>query len=436
MEKGISDSDSGRPAAVPGERPNIGIFGKRNTGKSTLFNLLLGQNVAVVSDLKGTTTDPVRKSMELDGVGAVTLIDTPGYDDDGDIGSLRVEQSVKSAASCDVALVIVEGREDALDRRWTEYLEGRGATVIIIRKEDIMQGESLRETGVFLRVRDSVFAKIRQALASKDSDGSPVTILGNLVSEGDIVVLVMPQDKAAPKGRLIMPQMQTVRELLDRGCMPLCVSPENLAGAFGSLSFKPRLVITDSQAFSSVRSAMEKAFARTSSDVRSGTDAVTVKANASVCGFSSEAAPAGMFAPEDMEVISDVIGGVPLTSFSILFSRYKGDIRIFKEGAAKIASLAPGSRVLIAEACAHRPLNEDIGRVKLPALLRRKVCEDLNIDVVAGSDWPSDLGGYDLIIHCGACMFNRRLVLSRIADARCSGVPITNYGLALSALMR
>ena len=160
MEKGISDSDSGRPAAVPGERPNIGIFGKRNTGKSTLFNLLLGQNVAVVSDLKGTTTDPVRKSMELDGVGAVTLIDTPGYDDDGDIGSLRVEQSVKSAASCDVALVIVEGREDALDRRWTEYLEGRGATVIIIHKEDIMQGESLRETGVFLRVRDSVFAKI------------------------------------------------------------------------------------------------------------------------------------------------------------------------------------------------------------------------------------------------------------------------------------
>lgn len=412
MEKGISDSDSGRPSAVPGERPNIGIFGKRNTGKSTLFNLLLGQDVAVVSDLKGTTTDPVRKSMELGGVGAVTLIDTPGYDDDGDIGSLRVEQSVKSAASCDVALVIVDGREDALDRRWTEYLEGRGATVIIIHKEDIMQGESVRETGVSLRVRDSVFAKIRQALASKDSDGSPVTILGDLVSEGDIVVLVMPQDKAAPKGRLIMPQMQTVRELLDRGCMPLCVSPGNLAGAFGSLSSKPRLVITDSQAFSSVRSAMEKAFA------------------------GAESAPAGMFAPEDMEVISDVIGGVPLTSFSILFSRYKGDIRIFKEGAAKIASLAPGSRVLIAEACAHRPLNEDIGRVKLPALLRRKVCEDLNIDVVAGSDWPSDLGGYDLIIHCGACMFNRKLVLSRIADARCSGVPITNYGLALSALMR
>ena len=397
---------------MPGERPNIGIFGKRNTGKSTLFNLLLGQNVAVVSDLKGTTSDPVRKSMELDGVGAVTLIDTPGYDDDGDIGSLRVEQSVKSAASCDVALVIVEGREDALDRRWAEYLEGRGATVIIIHKEDIMQGESLRETGVSLRGRDSVFAKIRQALASKDSDGSPVTILGDLVSEGDIVVLVMPQDKAAPKGRLIMPQMQTVRELLDRGCMPLCVSPGNLAGAFGSLSSKPRLVITDSHAFSSVPSAMEQAFA------------------------GAESAPAGMFAPEDMEVISDVIGGVPLTSFSILFSRYKGDIRIFKEGAAKIASLAPGSRVLIAEACAHRPLNEDIGRVKLPALLRRKVCEDLNIDVVAGSDWPSDLGGYDLIIHCGACMFNRKLVLSRIADARCSGVPITNYGLALSALMR
>lgn len=405
MVKGISGSD----IAVPGERLAIGIFGKRNAGKSSLFNLLLGQDYAVVSSQKGTTTDPVRKAMELEGIGAVTLIDTPGYDDDGTVGSLRVEQTLKSAAGCDVALMITDGREDVLDRRWAEYLEARGATVVTVSKEEISEGG-----GFSPAARETVFSKIKAAIDARNTAEAPVTILGGLVGQGDTVVLVMPQDKAAPKGRLIMPQMQTIRELLDRKCIPVCVVPENLPAALGMFPSGPALVITDSQAFAAVRKAMSDVFGKRA-----------------VAGTSVRESVAGN---TDAEVISDVIGGVPLTSFSILFSRYKGDIRIFREGALAIDTLRPGSRVLIAEACSHRPLSEDIGRVKLPALLRKKAGDGIVVDVVAGADWPSDLGGYDLIIHCGACMFNRRLVLSRIAEAQAAGVPITNYGLAISRL--
>lgn len=414
MVKGISGSD----IAVPGERLTIGIFGKRNAGKSSLFNLLLGQDYAVVSSQKGTTTDPVRKAMELEGIGAVTLIDTPGYDDDGTVGSLRVEQTLKSAAGCDVALMIADGREDVLDRRWAEYLEARGATVVTVSKEEISEGGGFSSSA-----RETVFSKIKVAIDARNTAEAPVTILGGLVGQGDTVVLVMPQDKAAPKGRLIMPQMQTIRELLDRKCIPVCVVPENLPAALGMFPSVPALVITDSQAFAAVRRAMSDVFGKRAEAEAGSSDTNT-----------STSAREGMAWNTDVEVISDVIGGVPLTSFSILFSRYKGDIRIFKEGALAIDSLRPGSRVLIAEACSHRPLSEDIGRVKLPALLRKKAGDGIVVDVVAGADWPSDLGGYDLIIHCGACMFNRRLVLSRIAEAQAAGVPITNYGLAISRL--
>ncbi len=420
MVKGISGSD----IAVPGERLTIGIFGKRNAGKSSLFNLLLGQDYAVVSSQKGTTTDPVRKAMELEGIGAVTLIDTPGYDDDGTVGSLRVEQTLKSAAGCDVALMIADGREDVLDRRWAEYLEARGATVVTVSKEEISEG------GVFSpAARETVFSKIKVAIDARNTAEAPVTILGGLVGQGDTVVLVMPQDKAAPKGRLIMPQMQTIRELLDRKCIPVCVVPENLPAALGMFPSVPALVITDSQAFAAVRRAMSDVFGKRA---EAGASTTNTGASATKAGMSARESMAGN---TDAEVISDVIGGVPLTSFSILFSRYKGDIRIFREGALAIDALRPGSKVLIAEACSHRPLSEDIGRVKLPALLRKKAGDGIIVDVVAGADWPSNLGGYDLIIHCGACMFNRRLVLSRIAEAQAAGVPITNYGLAISRLV-
>lgn len=384
---------------VPGTRVHIGIFGKRNAGKSTLFNTLLGQERAIVSPTPGTTTDPVEKNMELAGVGTVTLIDTPGYDDTGELGYIRVEQSVKSAAKCDLALFLINGKEDSQDRRWIEYLEGRGATVLIFGRE---------------ATRDEVLDKIATEVLRRRGN-SDETILRGLVREGDTVVLVMPQDKAAPKGRLIMPQMQTIRELLDRGCVTLCVSPQTLSHALSGLASAPDLVITDSQAFASVRDAM-KAFG----------DGKSVGADALREDFDDS----------DRMIISDVISGIPLTSFSILFSRYKGDIDVFTEGARAIDSLTENSKVLIAEACTHRPLSEDIGRVKLPALLRRKVGEGISITVVAGSSWPSDLSEYDLIIHCGACMFNRRHVLNRIADARDAGVPITNYGLAISKLTR
>lgn len=419
MVKGISGSD----IAVPGERLTIGIFGKRNAGKSSLFNLLLGQDYAVVSSQKGTTTDPVRKAMELEGIGAVTLIDTPGYDDDGTVGSLRVEQTLKSAAGCDVALMITDGREDVLDRRWAEYLEARGATVVTVPKEEISE-----DGGFSHAARETVFSKIKAAIDARNTAEAPVTILGGLVGQGDTVVLVMPQDKAAPKGRLIMPQMQTIRELLDRKCIPVCVIPENLPAALGMFPSGPALVITDSQAFAAVRRAMSDVLGKRAV---AGASTTNTGASATKAGTSARE---GMAWNTDAEVISDVIGGVPLTSFSILFSRYKGDIRIFREGALAIDSLGAGSRVLIAEACSHRPLSEDIGRVKLPALLRKKAGDGIIVDVVAGADWPSNLGGYDLIIHCGACMFNRRLVLSRIAEAQAAGVPITNYGLAISRL--
>lgn len=375
---------------VPGVRPYIGIFGRRNAGKSTLFNRILGRSLSVVSDVKGTTTDPVEKTMELAGAGSVTFIDTPGYDDSGDLGAMRVEQSIKSSAKCNVALIVTERDDDPLDRRWAEYLEGRGAAVLRVSRNIS---------------REEVLDKVT-ALLKPLPEGSE-TILGGLVSPGDTVVLVMPQDKAAPKGRLIMPQMQTIRELLDRGCIPVCLSPENLRLGLSALSAPPALIVTDSQAFAPVRQVLSE-----------------------VLGEGGE------YESADKDVVSDVFGGVPLTSFSILFSRYKGDLGVFRKGAAAIPSLRPDARILIAEACAHRPLSEDIGRVKLPALLRKRLGGQVSIDVVAGNDWPSDLSGYDLVIHCGACMFNRRHVLNRISDALKAGVPMTNYGLAIAWLTR
>ena len=231
---------------------------------------------------------------------------------------------------------------------------------------------------------------------------------------------------SAPQGRLILPQVHTLRALLDLRAVAVGLQPAQLAGWLKT--HHPKLAVTDSQAFAAVRRAMSDVFGKRAV---AGASTTNTGASATKAGMSARE---GMAWNTDAEVISDVIGGVPLTSFSILFSRYKGDIRIFREGALAIDSLGAGSRVLIAEACSHRPLSEDIGRVKLPAMLRKKAGDGIIVDVVAGADWPSNLGGYDLIIHCGACMFNRRLVLSRIAEAQAAGVPITNYGLAISRL--
>ena len=371
-------------------RLHIGLFGKRNSGKSSLVNALTGQAASLVSEVPGTTTDPVFKAMEIYGIGPCVFIDTAGFDDEGTLGELRIGQTLRALDRTDIALMVCTDEHIDDELQWSRRMKEKDVPVVwILNKCDLPEnGEQTmrsieKQCGqvpllVSAKSRkgiEDVRLRIRQLLPDETMEQG---LLGGLAEEGDTVMLVMPQDIQAPKGRLILPQVQTLRELLDRKCIPVCVVPENLPAALGMFPSGPALVITDSQAFAAVRKAMSDVFGKRA-----------------VAGTSARESVAGN---TDVEVISDVIGGVPLTSFSILFSRYKGDIRIFKEGALAIDSLGSGSRVLIAEACSHRPLSEDIGRVKLPALLRKKAGDGIVVDVVAGADWPSDLGGYDLII--------------------------------------
>ncbi len=377
-------------------RIHIGIFGKCNSGKSSLVNALTGQSTAIVSDVAGTTTDVVSKSMELPGLGAVTFMDTAGLDDRSELGARRIESTRKAVERTDVAVMVFAGRPGREETEWSNMLRGRGIPVVaVLNKADAIDDSVAAVnaiadvTGLEPVVVSSVTGEgievLRDAVAAAGrSAADEVTITGDLVSEGDVVMLVMPQDSQAPRGRLILPQVQTIRELLDKRCTVISCVPENMSSSLAALAAPPKLIITDSQVFAVVN---------------------------------------GMTPPESM-----------LTSFSVLFANYKGDIREFVAGAAAIDRLNEASRVLIAEACTHAPAGEDIGRVKIPNLLRKRVGTGLKIDVVGGSDFPDDLSEYDLIIHCGACMFNRRHVLSRIAKAREYGVPITNYGVTIAYL--
>ncbi|MDR0896144.1 MAG: [FeFe] hydrogenase H-cluster maturation GTPase HydF [Prevotellaceae bacterium] len=381
-------------------RLHIALFGRRNSGKSSLINALTGQHTALVSDTPGTTTDPVLKAMELYPLGACLFIDTPGFDDEGELGTQRVERTLKMVEKTDIALLLCDADEawEASCRSWKERLEQKGIPIVpVLNKADLYT-----ETEVEAQVRQIagwcgeqpvvVSAKehtgmeeIRQAILTKlPADYGEQTITGHLVKEGDLVLLVMPQDIQAPKGRLILPQVQTLRELLDKKCIVMSCTTDRLAHSLQALATPPRLIITDSQVFKTV----------------------------------CEQKP-----PESR-----------LTSFSVLFAAYKGDIHYYTESAAAIDRLTTQSRVLIAEACTHAPLTEDIGREKLPRLLRRRIGEKLQIDIVAGNDFPADLSPYQLIIQCGACMFNRKYVLSRIAQARAQHVPMTNYGVAIAYL--
>ena len=376
------------------ERVHIAFFGRCNSGKSSLINALTGQNITVVSAVSGTTTDSVSKSMELPGIGACVLIDTPGFDDSTILGEQRVAQTVKVVDRADVALLLLTDGVSEEEKRWFKELKAREIPVILL----LSQVDRLA-------MRDDLIARIGNALGNRPIPVSAVTgeglddlraallravqreertILQDMVDTGDTVMLVMPQDASAPKGRLIQPQVQTIRELLDRHCTVVSTTTEGMPAALAALAAPPKLIITDSQVFEAV---------------------YKLKPEAS-----------------------------RLTSFSVLFARYKGDITTFVEGAKVLAHLSENARVLIAEACTHIPQNEDIGRVKLPALLRRKIGASLHIDVVSGHEFPQDLTGYDLVIHCGACMFNSRHVLNRIARARLQAVPITNYGIAIAAL--
>lgn len=376
------------------ERLNVALFGLCNSGKSSLLNAIVGQPVAIVSDVAGTTTDPVRKAMELPGVGASLLIDTPGLDDKGELGAARVKRSADVVDRVDVALVVFSNDVTEVEQVLVEELRKRDIPIVaVVSKcdqnpqvdqlcEHIEQTIGLKPI-ITSAKNGSGIDQLRAAIASLVKSEERLITEG-FCEAGDLVMLVMPQDAQAPKGRLIKPQVQTLRELLDRGCMAMSCTAEQMPEALAALAAPPKLIITDSQVF-------DRVFA---------------------------------LKPE----------GSVLTSFSILFARYKGDIEAFVKGAAAIERLTPSSRVLIAEACAHAPQNEDIGRVKLPRMLRGKVGEQLSIDVVAGDDFPKDLTQYDLVIHCGACMFNRRHVMSRVAQASAQGVAITNYGVAIAAL--
>ncbi len=376
------------------ERLHIGFFGKCNSGKSSLINALTGQMVAIVSEVAGTTTDPVSKAMELPGVGAAVLIDTAGLDDVSSLGEKRAQQTLKVLDKTDVAVVLFSGNDFSLEANLCDTLRQRGVSVVgVLSKSDTFDETSAVENEIFTAAVLNPISlsaetgegidRLRRAVADC-AERDVRLITEGLCESGDTVVLVMPQDSQAPQGRLIKPQAQVLRELLDRGCVALCCTAEGLPKALGSLASPPKLIITDSQVFAAVYQLKPK---------------------------------------ESL-----------LTSFSILFARYKGDIRQFVEGARVLDMLTEASRVLIAEACTHAPAHEDIGRVKLPGMLRNRIGEGLRIDIVGGNDFPDDLSGYDLIIHCGACMFNRRHVMSRIARANAWGVPITNYGVAIAAL--
>lgn len=391
-------------------RLHIGVFGRANSGKSTLINALTGQQVSIVSETAGTTTDPVYKAMELHPIGACVLIDTAGFDDRGELGEKRVEKTRLASEKADIAILLFssdalsgEGEFNAFHAEeifqeelcWYRRFQERKTPVLLL----IGKADKKDVTGLYTWLKEvtgeeaiAVSAKtktgieqVKEALARKlpENYGND-SITGDMVQKGDLVLLVMPQDIQAPKGRLILPQVQTIRELLDKGCLIMSTTKDGLPASLAALSRPPKLMITDSQVFD----------------------------------YVYEHKPA-----ESM-----------LTSFSVLFAAYKGDLPYYVEGARQIDSLTARSRVLIAECCTHAPLQEDIGRVKLPRMLKKRFGDTLVTDIVSGTDFPEDLTGYDLIIQCGACMFNRKYVMSRIDRAKDQGVPMTNYGVAIAHL--
>lgn len=397
-------------------RLHIGVFGKTNSGKSTLINAFTGQEVSIASDIAGTTTDPVYKAMEIHPLGACTIIDTAGFDDASELGAKRVEKTKLAAEKTDVAVIVfaadgIDKKEEvdqlqetdsktmekhfAQELKWYHFFKEKNTPVLlIINKADLGDAKALqeflvKETNehplVVSAAKNEGIDRIKEALARKVPENfGERLITGTLVGEEDLVMLVMPQDIQAPKGRLILPQVQTTRELLDKKCLIMSVTTDKFVAAVKQLVQPPKLIITDSQVFSYVYENKPK---------------------------------------ESM-----------LTSFSVLFAAYKGDLPYYVEGAKQIDSLTEQSRVVIAECCTHAPLQEDIGRVKIPRMLKKRFGEGITVDHVSGTDFPQDLRGYDLIIQCGACMFNRKYVLSRIDHAKEQQVPMTNYGVTIAHL--
>lgn len=378
-----------------GMRLHIGIFGKRNVGKSNILNALTSQNISIVSDVAGTTTDPVEKAMELLPIGPVLFVDTAGIDDEGKLGEMRVKKTQAIFDRTDVAILVID------DRGWSEYeddlfltlKEKNIPTIVAINKSDInpnnkdviekIKAKELEfvETSAKNKAGINELKQCLIKLAPEEFVNAPA-IVADLVPAGKMAVLVVPIDLEAPKGRLILPQVQTIRDLLDNDSMTLVVKERELKEALDSLKTPPALVITDSQAF--------------------------------------------------LKVSADVPKNIKLTSFSILFARFKGDLNEFVKGATAIEKLKSGDKVLICESCTHHAIGDDIGRVKIPRWLTQFSGGKLEFTHYSGHDFPEEISQYSLIVHCGACMTNRREILSRILKAKQAGVPITNYGLAIA----
>jgi [FeFe] hydrogenase H-cluster maturation GTPase HydF len=379
-------------------RLHIGIFGRRNVGKSSLLNALTRQQVSIVSDIAGTTTDPVEKPMELLPLGPVLFIDTAGVDDIGALGAERVAKTRKALDRTDLGVIVADSGE------WGEFEEGIVAelknrkvpVLVVFNKSDLgrpapelearLRDDGIRSVQTAVDRGEGVLA-VREALIATAPDDflAPDPIIGDLLPEGGLAVLVVPIDKEAPKGRIILPQVQAIRDLLDHGQLSLVVREHELKAALARLSRKPDIVVTDSQAFA--------------------------------------------------KVAADTPSDVKLTSFSILFARYRGDLAEMVRGATAIDRLKPGNSVLVAESCTHHPIGDDIGRVKIPNWLEKRVGGKLEFTTHQGHDFPPDVSQFSLVIHCGACMTNRRAVLNRVAKCRDQGVPITNYGLTIAYVL-
>ena len=371
--------------ALKSLRLHIGIFGRTNVGKSSLLNKITGQSVSIVSDIAGTTTDVVEKSMELLPIGPVTFLDTAGVDDSTELGEKRVEKTVKILNRCDVGVIVTDNSElseyeadiiKEFDKLNIPYF-------VIVNKQDNLLEQKSEYMITSALTDEKLVDKFKQNLIKLLPDefiNSP-KIVGDLVPEKSTVILVIPIDKEAPKGRIILPQVQTIRDLLDSNCITVSVKESELQDALNALKEPPALVITDSQAFKSVS-----------------------------------------------EIVPETI---PLTSFSIMFARLKGNLNEFIDGVNAVENLKDGSKVLFLESCTHHAIDDDIARVKIPKLLRKKTEKDLHFEYYTGHDFP-DVSGYDLIIHCGACMTNRKEVLSRILKANEKQIPITNYGIVIS----
>ena len=395
----VKESSGGMNATPEGERARVAFFGRRNAGKSSLVNAIAGQPVSIVSVVPGTTTDPVRKAMEMLPLGPVLLVDTAGLDDDqADVGGLRMERARAELRSADIVIVVsdVDVGAGTYEMELIDKLRRSGmAFLFVVNKIDVSPASPELLSRIAEQIGAPVYAvsaktgdgvaKLKSAIASIKPDEPPGRrIIGDVLSHGDVVVLVVPVDSAAPKGRLILPQQQTIRDILDSGCVAVVSQVPELATTLAMMKGPPRMVVTDSQAFAEVRAIV----------------------------------------PHEVE----------LTSFSILFARYKGDFDVLKAGTASIDNLVDGDVVLIAEGCTHHRQCDDIGTVKIPKWLSQFTGKKLEFEFTSGTGWPRDLSKYALIIHCGGCMLARRELRLRISEAEAAGVSIANYGLLIAKL--